>query len=244
MRLVSLPASLWMSTLLVLFFIPLAGLQTVVTLRAPWWNLPVKPIQIWIIASALILFPVSIWILFGKKWAHQLLGVLIVTWVIISSSIAVVSQNFWLGIFVLVTTLYWWMTWNFIRNELNRSYLNPQMKWFQSYPEPLHLFCRVTPIVEGARSESVVYRVARIDEDGVFVFLKKPPIQPQVQVRKSNRFQLEFTLGNRKVVLVGRPVAVLDRQMGMGLKFDGESPDQKKVLGDFVALIRGGGYVA
>ena len=119
MKTLKVPPRLRLSSFLILLSIPLVALQTVIASRAPWWDLPIKSMQIWSLSVALMSFPLSIWIVNGKRWAYHVTKVFAISWCLLSIAIAIELSHFWLNVFVLCLVVFWILTLNRIRFEMD-----------------------------------------------------------------------------------------------------------------------------
>ncbi len=129
-----------------------------------------------------------------------------------------------------------------LRNELDRSYFDPQMKWFQGFPKAIPgLTCEME--WNGKKGD---FRVSRIDKEGTFLFFDQHASKNQVELERMKSGQaaeLVFKFRERQIKCQGVPVRSFGTGVGVGLQFSKVLPDARKDLGDFVELLRGEGYV-
>ena len=79
--------------------------------------------------------------------------------------------------------------------------------------------------------------MSRLDREGAFIYGKRPGLLTHTAA------EMTFKAKDREIKIRGRVRRLLDQGRGAGLEFEGLNPDQRKELGDFVELLRGGGYV-
>ncbi len=237
MKILRVPLKLRLTTLMLMLAIPFVALQTIIAARAPWWDLPIKSIQIWAAAVGMISFPLAIWIAHGKKWAFRVTYVFATIWCLLSVMLAIHLGHFWLNVFVLFLILFWIIVLSKLKIEMERSYLDPNMAWYQGLPET------IPGIVCEFKTPNKIYsaRVSRFDEDGTFVVFSETV---ELSPRHKNQYELSFFSDEKKVQCQGKLIRALDQFKGLGIQFVNLTPDQKKQAGDFVEWLRGKGYVA
>jgi hypothetical protein len=224
--------------------LPLSVLQNLIMNPAPWWRLPYLSIAI---ASAPVILAYVIvgWALLrGKRLGYYLVKILSGAWLLQSGWMAIHLRNVSLGFFALFlgVLLLSFIAW--IRVELNRSFFNPRIRWFEGLPKPIPgLECELL-----SESDRPVLRVNRIDREGAFLFCE-PRQDDQGAVKLNNREAREilFSFRDRKVQCRGVAIRVLNRmgaQTGVGIQFTDMSLDARKMLGDFVETLKGEGYVS
>lgn len=234
MRVILVPGRLRLAALMLFLCVPLAGIETVVATRAPWWRLPYPAIGMWSASAFLMALPLSVWLMRGRGWARGVTEALLVLWLALSAWFALRTRNPGLGFLTvaLIAAFGAWVTW--IRRELGRSFFDPRMHWFQGLPRPLPgLTCRVA-----LADRELDCQVSRIDREGAFVFSSSPGA-----LRASARSELTFRFRERSVRCVGVPVRALTDGLGAGFQFQGLAPDLRKQLGDFIETLKGEGYV-
>ncbi len=242
MTVISVPPRLRVAACTLFLCIPLIAVEVLIVSRAPGWNLPYRRAIYWATAYSLIAFPLVSWILAAKRLAFFIALVLGAIWILTSASLAIRLNFPSLGFFtvglfgLLVAQLYW------IRVELNRSFLDPGIHWYQGLPSRVPgLFCNLGDI-----GQEVELRVSRIDLDGAFVFCKPTEVdkvQLMGELALHSRISVTLRFRDRVVQSLARPILVIDRGMGLGIQFMQMSADSKKEVGDFVESLRGEGYV-
>lgn len=211
---------------------------------------------LWVIALALICFPIGQWTADGKLWALGLLNVVGTLWLGLSAFLAFSSRSFTLGFFSLFIALHWIVIRALLQSVVTKSFFDPSIRWFQSRPRA----------ISGLKAElklgetTYAAQVGRIDRSGVFLFLETP----EPNVSKENRTQaympyimtkgfmkqlrklplrvdFESPLGNARCK--GTPIRLLPEEGGLGIRFGRNSPDDSKRLGDLMERLEGSGYV-
>ena len=132
--------------------------------------------------------------------------------------------------------------------EKSRSYMSSGLKWYESQPVEIpHLSVEFN----GGR-----YRVARLDQEGVFVFggemdsiaeFRTKTGPAEVTIRQESSGMSVNVLGEIAQEVHPRRGALNSeghRLYGLGVRFVDPSVDRRKVLGDFVEKLRGEGHVA
>lgn len=262
---ISVPARLRVFTGLILLSIPLIIFEAILVSRIPWWDFPVKYLQILTLVSLIILFPLVISMAKGRRWALHLTGLIAVGWCLVSIVLAILDQSFWLGVYSLFLCVFWIFLWSSIYREMSRSFFDPQMSWYQGLPKPIPgLVCemKIPNIKRGKPSllrrgklpeklsntlleaETRKFRVSRMDRDGTFLYTSSVPPKAGKRIfptRARDRVYLTFHYEGKEASCWGAPVRVLNSELGMGLSFLYPSADMQKELGDFVEMIRGRG---
>jgi len=237
MRVVSIPKRLRLAALVLALSVPLAGIDAVLASRAPWWRLPYRSAGIAMCAATLTLIPLLYGMLRGKRWTVFAVQVVGIAWSLYAVFSAMHLQEPLLGLFAVLSMGYWLGVSMWLDHEMDRSFFNPRIRWFQRIPKPIPgLECRFS--LDASKSGM---RVSRIDEDGVFIYSESSSNTLKVAHGKSAEFLLSYR--DRQVRCHGFPVVVLPLDAGYGLQFGGMSADEQKTLGDFVEILRGEGHV-
>jgi hypothetical protein len=233
MKVISVPGRLRLAAWLLLMAVPIAALETIIATRAPWWRLPYSTMENAALAAAAVFLPLSILVQKGKKWALWSAVGILTTWVALSGWFAVRTHHPALGFFTLFLVLFFGMVANWIRQELERSYFDPRISWYHGLPKP----------VPGLSCEAAErrFRVARLDEQGTFLYLVEGSTLEPVSPR--DRLGLVFAFRDRELRCQGFPIRELRGRQGIGVQFRDLAPDMRKELGDFVELLKGEGYV-
>jgi hypothetical protein len=213
-------------------------LEVILASRLAWWKVPRSTLGFWGVAMFLVCLPLAGWLLQGKRWAHVLSSVLSGLWVLASLGVAIYKRNPSVGFFTLFLGLFLLLLMNWIQDELNRSYFNPRLSWYQGLPKPVAgLHCEVSD--KGLNPTE--YFVSRMDEEGAFLFVPK---ERGATLAAGQMFDLSFRHGHRKFACRGVPMRELGPGLGSGFQFRELTPDLRKDLGDFVEALRGEGYVS
>lgn len=241
MRVILVPGRLRLAAALLFLCVPIAAFETVVVTRAPWWRLPYPSIGIWSASVFLIVLPISVWITRGRGWAVRALEFFFGLWLLLNVWVAARMGNPGLGFLtVALLALYGgWLTW--VKYELQRSFFDPRMSWYQGLPKPLPgVSCRLA-----WSDRELDLRVSRLDREGAFVFQAATDAgRPTLtKLRTDVPSELTFNFRERSVRCTGLPVRALHGDLGAGFQFYGLAPDLKKQLGDFIEILRGEGYV-
>lgn len=226
----------WLGAALVACALP-AAWQAVLMSSRPWWQISaVLPASAAIVALFLI-SPGLYGLFHAKRWTLRYLETLAVFWVLLTGWVALRQHSTMLGFFALALAALWTALLSWSRAEMGRSFWDPRMKWFQGLPEPIPgLECHFQ---RGEKKES--WRVARLDEDGVFVF--RDDSTPLLNASWDEPIDCAFHFRGSSVH--GRVVTrvVLGDERGAGLQFRDLDADGRKALGDFVEQLRGEGHV-
>jgi len=237
MRIIFSPASLRAAASLLLLSIPLAGIQVMLGTRALWWRPPVREIAVACGVALLLSATITVALTRGRRVAWSVAATLASLWVVGSFVIAARESYTVLGYFTILLAGFFYVTLNWIRFELSRSYLDPRQAWYQGLPDGIAgLTCRV-----GAGGEESDFRVCRIDSEGAYVFSAAAgtaaPDTPEKPV------ELAFRFRDHEIRCRGAARARLAAGAGTGFQFVDLSPDLRKEIGDFVEMLRGEGYV-
>ncbi len=243
MTVISVPRRLRVAASTLLICVPLVAVEILIVSRAPGWNLPYRRALYWAFAYLLITVPLISWIIAARRFAVYLAVLLGFVWVLLSASLSIRMNFPLLGFFTvgLIALLFAQFYW--VQIELTRSFLDPQLSWYQGLPSTIPgLVCRL-----GEGEQKVELRVSRMDQDGAFVFCKSTETEKVgVMAELIRRSQLNTTFGfkSQTISCVSRPVLTIERGIGIGIQFIRMSGDAKKEVGDFVEVLRGEGYVS
>ncbi len=242
MTVISVPLGLRFATLTLFLSIPFIAIEVVIVTQAPWWNLPYRSMGYWSLAYALICIPISIWLWSAKRSAYSIVVVLSVVWIVVSAWTAIKTRYPALGFFVIFLLGFFCLVLPWIRNEMNRSFFNPQLMWYQSLPKPIPgLKCQL------ANGEKVLdLRVSRIDIDGAFIFSSDDQRRISTflaSVNSGKTLEMLFRFRDCQVSCNGNPILLVGKGVGVGVQFIELSADLRKEVGDFVEMLRGGGYI-
>ncbi len=243
MTVISVPVRLRVAAVSLLLCIPLIAIEVILVSRAPGWGAPYRQVFYWSMAFAMIVIPLVSWIMAFKRIVWLLAFFLGTMWVVASAAMALRMSFPLLGFFtvgllaLLSAQLYW------IRVEMRRSFIDPQLAWYQGVPSPIPgLTC-----VIGESDQELKLTVSRMDQDGAFAFCKDhQELQKEKtleQLLRQKMLKVRFEFNSRKISCISRPILLVERGVGLGLQFVGMEPDLEKDVGDFVELLRGGGYV-
>jgi hypothetical protein len=235
MRVLHVPVRLRFATAALFLSAPMAAVETILVTRAPWWRLPYRALEIWTCIVILIFFPITVWLLKGKRWSLIAVRAFSITWVALSAWVAIRTHNPTLGFFTVILMLFFLSLTRWLDREISRSFFDPQLRWYQRVPKPIAgLKCHVI-----LGSNTLEMKVSRIDGEGAFLFTEKSESDPIWKAA-----QLRFSFRDRHIFCEGKPIRSLVRAVGAGFYFTQMSPDRKKELNDFIEVLRGEGYVA
>jgi hypothetical protein len=240
MRVLSVPPRLRLATSILALAVPIAAAEVLLVTRAPWWRLPQRSIELWSASVALILFPLAVWINHGKVWGYYLLAVFAALWCSLTAVMAVRLESPGVGFYLAFLLAYWGSLLTWIRFELEKSYFDPRMRWFQGAPATIPgLECRMIEADPDAPM-----RVSRMDEEGAFLVRVRRGI---FRLQPSKEAEMIFTYRDKQVRCRGVPIRAIGdgkgTAFGAGFQFRGMSADSRKELGDFVEALRGEGHV-
>jgi hypothetical protein len=245
MQMVFVPRGLKRAVLALALCVPLAAFDVILIKRAPWWRLPYHQMG-FVCAPVFILYLILAWILInGRKSALYVMAFLEGIWFLSNGWMALRLHYPSLGIFALILGGLMLAHLAWLRLELSRCYVDPEISWYEGLPKKVPgLFCEIRT---EAGNES--YHVTRLDREGVCVFRD----QSREDASRVGRFakpdnqELVLSFRERRASCIGAPVRVLHR-MGkesvIGFQFRDMSADSRKVLGDFIEALKGEGYVS
>lgn len=216
--------------------IPFAALEVVLVSHAPWWNPPRTTLLTWSFVVIVLGLPLALWMANGKRLAFFLTATFGAVWCLCSVGLAIHSNNIPLGFFSLALSLFWTGFVILLHRAMGRPYLNPNQKWYQGTPEPIvGLHCALKQ-----NNQTVHLSVSRLDRDGAFLFSSQ---QQKILLKKKGHADLIFQFRNKEVHCRGEIAKILTDPIGAGFRFVGMTADMQKKLGDFIAVLRGEGYV-
>ena len=223
-----------MAVLSLMGIVPFVIVQDILLSHAPWWDIPWHHVEVVVLLALLMICPFLFWIAKGRRWAIPLLGVSGLIWVFGLTLVVIFQKHFWLGIFVCCLGLYEISIWDWIRQELSRSYLDPRLRWWQGTPLSIP---NVECFLQSAPNRRC--KVARLDMEGIFFF---GPLEDVKALSRKKRIEFLLRFRGMEVHCKGVPVSRLSETPGIGARFVKLSLDDKKELGDMINKIQGGGY--
>lgn len=246
MKVLRVPFQLRLATLCLFLNVGWATLQLLLVAQAPWWGFPL-PTILSISAAVTVVCGFFAWqLLQGRKIWLRILGISVSFVCGVSLLTALIQKDFGLGIFSLCLSFYWLLQYFWLDREMGRSYLDPQMKWYQGFPKPIAaLKCSLAwqgpALGKGIEGE---FGVCRLDRDGVFLYAPRNQagMKSLAGLRKG-KVELEFVFRQKKTL--GQGVVVCSDQNGstVGIQFAHMVSDQRKKMGDFIEVLKGEGYV-
>jgi hypothetical protein len=242
MKVISAPSGLRWAATAVFLTAPIATLHTVVMARAPWWALPIRSMEISAGEALVLSSIVSVFLLRARRSSYWALCGIGLLWAVLSAFAAVRTQNPGLGFFTIFLGVFFGLLTSWVNHELSRSFFDPHMQWYEGAPHSIpSLGCDVV-----AGDERTPLKVSRLDEEGAFVFGSLPgagALAKKIPLR-NQKSELVFRFREREVRCQGLPMLLFKRSSeGVGFRFEGNTPDQKKELWDFIEMLRGEGYV-
>jgi hypothetical protein len=218
-----------------------AILQAFLAAKAAWWSLPLSVVWTHLGVSAVLWISISILMIRGKSWALQILKWLFIAWNLSIFFIAVSQRNFILGIFLIALGAYCSLIYSLIRTEMNRSYFNPGLSWYQQMPQLISgLECEwVGRPNEKETARKLKFRVSQLDEAGAFLYSGSENVSSSILPRG----KAVFSHRGNQVECDGRIIRFGKTENSIGIRFVEMSADVQKDLGDFVEYLRGEGYV-
>jgi hypothetical protein len=233
MKVINAPSGLKSAATAVFLTVPIAAAQSVVMARAPWWALPLRSMEIGAL-WACGMSAVTWFFLLRGKWLFRwfLVGAGAV-WVFFSAIAAIRTHNPGMGFFTIFIGVFFGLLSSWVKHEFGRSYFDPSMRWFEGAPKSIPaLHCEVV-----SKTGKTSMKVSRLDEEGAFLFGNENPVL-------GAKSELVFRFRDREIHCAGVPMLKYRRNTeGVGFRFDGNTPDQNKELGDFIETLRGEGYV-
>jgi hypothetical protein len=251
MVVLSVPTRLRIATLAILLSIPLISLEVIIVAQAPFWKLPYKNIGYWATTFLLISVPLIVWMNSGKRWALKLCAIFGLLWIIASFWMTFHSGYPQLGFLTFLLCLYFAALLLALQYEMDRSFFNPELPWYQGLPKPIPgLKCQLFDLrknKEGLSSSiSVELAVCRLDQNGTYLFCQKLDSQGVSflsSLLNKRKLGMAFNFRGRKVEIQGTPITRLAQGSGCGIQFIETTDDLSKDIGDFVELLKGEGYV-
>jgi hypothetical protein len=215
-------------------------IEVVLVARAQWWNLPYRTLGYWAAIFFLICTPLMFWLAAAKKWAFYLATLVAITWIVASIWLTAQMHYPSLGFFSLLLVLILGSQLLWMKIELERSFLDPQLAWYQGLPKPISgLKCQLR---SGERTISL--RVSRIDKDGAFVFIQPDRQDHKIELRpflQTSKLEMTFDFKDFRMTCRGLPTLSIAQGAGVGIRFLEMSADLKKEIGDFLELLQGEG---
>jgi hypothetical protein len=241
MQMIFVPTGLKRAAQALVLCVPLAAIEVILVKRAPWWRLPYQ--QIGFVSAPVLVVSVflAVLLLKGRRIGWYAVAGLYGFWIFSIGLMALRLHYPSLGIYGLslgagmLAHLAW------LKLELGRSFIDPQMHWYEGLPQSVPgMTCGI------GKTE---YRVSRLDREGVFVFRdnsRANALQTE-KFGKPENIELRLSFREKQARCMGVPVCVINR-MGaesvVGFKFRDMSADSRKHLGDFVEALKGEGYVS
>lgn len=240
MRVHVVPGRLRLATSLLVLTLPLTAVHVLLVTRAPWWKIPYQTVELWCVSVGLIMLPIAIWLLQGRRWAPMLLNIFGVTWAVVGMVAAAKQASPLLAFFSANQLMFFLGLSAWIKWETGKSYFDPQLTWYMGRPPLIPgLGCELT-----SGDARTVLRVARLDDEGAFLFGDQRGI---FRLRARSEAEMIFSYKDAQVRCRGMAIrSVQDRTggyLGAGFQFTGMSADGRKDLGDFVEQLRGEGHV-
>lgn len=238
MKVISTSGGIRLTSLLMFLTLPLAALQTAIWTRSPWWKLPLESMAWSAGTAAIFTLPFSFLVLRGHAWASRIFIVLGGLWSLFSAIFSVQMHYPTMGFFTALLLLFFTQMYFRLRQELERSFFNPMVAWYQGTPKRIPgIFCEIELPNIGAKTR---LKVCRLDSEGAFLFHEKISLP---NLRRKQPLQLRFLFKNIEFLCDGIPKRYFRNQQGVGLKFISLSPDKQKELDELIDALRGEGYV-
>lgn len=234
MDVIQRPPRVWFLILFLTLILPLGLAQSVLLSTHPWWAIPLRTVGVsvalwlaWVLILGGAIYRLRPWV----KWGLPALGAF---WMITLCYFAFERRSFSLGLLALVGLGYWVSLGIWIVAEWGRSYLTPNLKWYEGPPPPLPgLKCSL---------QGTVLRAHRLDEQGIFVFA-----DPKASELFSTDKKIELSLGYGELSIQCQAVPIVrwerSSEVGIGLRFVAPTADARKELGDLLERLRVHGYV-
>jgi hypothetical protein len=162
MKVIFAPARLKIAGALLLMAVPIAALETILVTRAPWWRLPQRSMLIWSTSALFLTLPLMAWVIQGRKWAVRACALFFSIWIFLNFVVSYRIHSGALGFFNLALCAFAAGLLVLIAREMNRSFFDSGVQWFQRTPAPMpRVRCRLT-----SEDTQLDCRVGRIDRDG------------------------------------------------------------------------------
>ncbi|NBU20329.1 hypothetical protein EBS43_02770 [bacterium] len=225
-----------------LLSVPVIAWEVALVSRAPTWDLPWKRMAYGSLAFTLVTIPIVAWLLSLKRWAWYLACALASLWTALSLLLSFRMNYPNLTLYTVCFSLVFFCQLLLILREMNQSFLNPEVNWYQGLPEFL-------PVIEcqvAFQNKKLEMRASRFDLKGVFLFpsrLNGDSKKGISQVTQLLECRVELRFRNSEMWMRAKPIAFMPRSYGIGLEWIDLKGDLKKDLGDLKERLRGEGYV-
>ena len=242
MVLVRIPLRYRLLVYSLLVSVPVIAWEIALVSRAPIWDLPWRRMAYGSLAFSLVTIPLVVWLLALRRWAWYLTCALSTLWAVLSILLSLRMNYPNLTLFSVCVSLVLFCQLLFIFREMNQSFLNPQVRWYQGAPEYLPgLEARIQ-----VQNQEFWMRVSRFDLKGVFLFPSS--VNPEIKIESSspgrvNSYGVELRFRETRIQSHARLVSFMPRAYGMGLEWVELQSDLIKDLGDLQERMRGEGYV-
>ena len=235
MKLLTIPPRLRIWAAVSLLALPAIALQTYWASAAPWWRIPWVLIA-WVVGVVAVFLIPLLWGLVNlRSWAVPASLVFTSAWISASVFWSIRFFDTRMAMFTVGVSALIYLIGSALRSEYARSFLNPEIEWFEGAPTAIPgLECR---LIRGDQSE--ILSVARLDEDGTFLFSKRGKVPA---FRRKDRPELQFLFRGHQVRVPAQPIAALKSGRAAGFRFVQERSDRFKNLGDFIEILRGEGH--
>ncbi len=229
------------------FSVPLSVFQVLLLTpsAAGEWVINERAIQHWGVASFLVCLILYYGIKKGLRFSYYLSVVYAFFWCGYSILTSFNNGGFALIVLTLFLVLYWWLVCGAIRHEVERSFFDSRLSWYQGLPLSVPgLMCGVG--LDGDHNQK--FKVCRLDEEGAFIFFPALNFRPKMEryflkLKKTKKIDLVITYKNLNITCSGRLERILRGGSGAGIRFLDMSLDSQKKLMDFMEQLRGVGYV-
>lgn len=144
-----------------------------------------------------------------------------------------------LGFYSFFLSLYFLVILGLFFLELQKSYFDPKMAWYEGFPRSIPSLKCV--IKNHKQQKELDVQVCRFDVEGACIFSRSDFLF--FENFQNNFLELDFSIGSEVVSCFGKAVISFSNGNGIGVQFFTMKPDLRKKMSDFFEELKGKGYV-
>lgn len=203
--------------------IPIVGIEVLLCSQNPWWIVPLRPLIFWTLAVEFVVGPATLLLSKGRRWPFHALLALGVFWIALTLLIAIRLQSSAVAAFgVLILAIFGFLL-RSLWIEINQSFANPRVKWFERRPSPLP---GIGGCLLSADGQSHRIDLARLDEKGAYLFCEGE----RGVSGETSGLTLHLSILETEFKLRVQVMTEFGREQGIGVRFLGLDPDQREDL--------------
>ncbi len=179
----------------------------------------------------------------GRRWTRYVIISLAGIWIIGSLFSSLIARDSNLGFFSVFLLLFLTMQYQFLKAELNKAYLDSELKWYQLFSKPIPgLSCEIH-----CDKEKGSFQVTKLDADGAFLLPSRQKVKSSPaalsstlgsQLIRSPSFPISFRFQGEKFSCKARTVLSMKKALGIGIQFLEIEGDQEKDIEDFLEKLK------